>query len=297
MAAKKTAYDVLNSIILEAIESEERFSWSNPILYRSAHNVVSGTEYQGINRFLLNLACVMDGYEYPMFMTFKQAKEKGYQVKKGARVFPVFFSTVKEDKDKHGNVKLDGAGKPKTYWIFRYYRVFNIDDIDMPAEDRASIVKFDVVQVDTAPAAFEEQAEEIVRGYTGPAINHCAVPVACYVPSADEVRIPGKEGFRSVSEYYSTMFHELAHSTGHKDRLDRFKDDVVEHMRKESYAQEELIAEISAAHLCSIAGCIDDTIENSKAYLHNWAARIRDNSRFLPVAFAQAEKAVKMITG
>ena len=99
------------------------------------------------------------------------------------------------------------------------------------------------------------------------------------------------------AKYYATEFHELAHSTGHPKRLHRENFDSPVSFGSESYSKEELIAEMTAAMLCGIAGIEQNTLENSAAYLNTWIARLKSDSRLLVSAASQAQKAADFIQG
>jgi len=105
--------------------------------------------------------------------------------------------------------------------------------------------------------------------------------------------MPLPEQFQKREEYYSVLFHEMAHSTGHKSRLNR---DLTGNFGDRSYGREELIAEMAAAFLCGMAGIIDETIDNTAAYLESWRAIIKEDKKAVVMAAAAAQKAVDYIT-
>jgi antirestriction protein ArdC len=109
--------------------------------------------------------------------------------------------------------------------------------------------------------------------------------------------MPPRGLFHSSEEYYATEFHELAHSTGHAKRLHRENFDNPVSFGSESYSKEELIAEMTAAMLCGIAGIEQRILENSAAYLKTWIARLKSDSRLLVSAASQAQKAADFIQG
>jgi antirestriction protein ArdC len=120
---------------------------------------------------------------------------------------------------------------------------------------------------------------------------------AWYSPRNDVVGMPARGLFHSSEEYYATEFHELAHSTGHAKRLHRENFDNPVSFGSEPYSKEELIAEMTAAMLCGIAGIEQPILENSAAYLKTWIARLRSDSRLLVSAASQAQKAADFIQG
>jgi len=128
-----------------------------------------------------------------------------------------------------------------------------------------------------------------------PTIQHCEAR-AYYRHASDLVNMPKRETFAKVPEYYNTLFHELAHSTGHESRLDRlqkrqsnFGDTV--------YAREELIAEMTASFLCGQAGIERDTIDNSASYIANWLERLKNDRKLVVQAASAGNKAADYILG
>ena len=119
---------------------------------------------------------------------------------------------------------------------------------------------------------------------------------AFYRPSTDEVVLPIRKQFMSTAEYYSTVFHELTHSTGHASRLNRLTQAAF--FGSEDYSKEELVAEIGAAALVNHVGLeTSNSIRNSAAYIQNWLKVLRDDKRFIVSASGRAEKAVNLILG
>src|SRR5690606_28213492 len=113
----------------------------------------------------------------------------------------------------------------------------------------------------------------------------------------DKVNMPLRGSFKSPEEYFSTLFHELAHSTGHQSRLNRRGIGEQSWYGSESYSKEELVAELAASFLCAEAGIENRTFENSVGYLHGWLQQLKGNSKLLIEAAAQATKACDLILG
>jgi antirestriction protein ArdC len=139
-----------------------------------------------------------------------------------------------------------------------------------------------------------ETCEQIVTNMPNPPAFEQS-DKAWYSPSRDVVGMPARRLFHSSEEHYSTLFHELAHSTGHAKRLHRDDFDNPVSFGSESYSKEELIAEMTAAMLCGIAGIEQKILENSAAYLKTWIVRLRSDSRLLVSAASQAQKAADFI--
>jgi antirestriction protein ArdC len=120
---------------------------------------------------------------------------------------------------------------------------------------------------------------------------------AAYIPARDVVTMPSRTAFESQAEYYSTLFHELTHSTGHAKRLDREGFRSPQKFGSESYSREELIAEMGSAMLCGVAGIEQTTLANSAAYLKSWIARLKSDSKLVISAASAAQKAADYIRG
>jgi antirestriction protein ArdC len=173
----------------------------------------------------------------------------------------------------------------------RYYNVFNaeqVDGIEIP-----DAVKFE--PIDFKPI---EAAEQIAAGYRGgPIIGQDGGQQAFYRPVTDSVHMPKQTRFASVEEYYSTLFHELSHSTGHSSRLDRKLDTAPQPFGSADYGKEELVAEMSAAFICSYAGIQPTVIANQAAYLAGWLKQLKSDKKLVVSAAGQAQRAADWILG
>jgi antirestriction protein ArdC len=261
--------------------------WRNPILGRGAaghpRNFISGKPYRGVNVFLLAFAAWSKGYSSSCWLTFNQARAKGGSVKKGEKSCMVVFWKPYETTDKE-------TGEKVTIPVLRHFNVFNAEQCDG-------------IQVPDAPAfeplAFSpiDECEKIVKGYEqSPSIEHGGSQ-PYYSPSLDTVRLPEPTRFESCEEYYGTLFHELAHSTGHKSRLDRGQKANSAPFGSPDYGKEELIAEMAAAFLCGHAGISPVTIDNAAAYLAGWIKTLKGDHRLAISAAGAAQKAADWIRG
>ena len=124
---------------------------------------------------------------------------------------------------------------------------------------------------------------------------------ACYLPNLDRVDMPKAESFRSGQEYYSVLFHELTHSTGHRDRLNRKgvsgTDGEWSAFGSSPYAKEELVAEMGSAFLCGQVGIVDRTLENSASYISSWLEKLRNDKKLVVHAASAAQRASDFILG
>jgi antirestriction protein ArdC len=262
--------------------------WRSPILGRSKaghpKNLNTGKPYRGVNVFLLAFTAFAKGYGSSYWLTFNQAKERGGNVRKGEKSSLVVFWKQYETKDKQ-------TGDPIKVPVLRYYNVFNaeqIDGIEIP-----DAVKFE--PLDFHPI---EEAEKIAAGYLGgPTVTHDGGHQAFYRPATDTIHLPEKTRFASVTEYYSTLYHEQSHSTGHSTRLDRKLDTDPKPFGTPDYGKEELVAEMSAAFLCSYAGIHPTVIANQAAYLAGWLKQLKSDAKLVISAAGQAQRSADWIRG
>ena len=186
--------------------------WRSPILGRNSaghpRNHNTGKGYRGVNVFLLAFTAFARGYGSSYWLTFNQARERGGNVRKGEKSSLVVFWKQYETADKV-------TGDPVKIPVLRYYNVFNaeqIEGIEIPDAVKFTPIEFNPI----------ESAEAVAAKFVGgPVVNHDGGQQAFYRPSTDTVHMPLQTRFASVEEYYSTLFHELSHSTGHSSRLDR----------------------------------------------------------------------------
>lgn len=281
---KKTVIEIVNEKILEKLEkgiNPWRKTWkrlpdgnyiNRPI------NYYSGKPYNGINAVLL---------EPGQYLTFNQIKQLGGILKKGSEGQVVVYYKIDNKKN------IDSETEDKQTFILRYYLVFNLQDTENCRE-----IKGRKEQITLPEVATSKEIDAMVKEFcknTRLEIISSGSDKAFYQPTFHKIRIPNVSQFESLPDYYATLFHEMAHSTGHKDLLDRGLE-----TRKETdvYAKEELIAEITSAYMLNHLNIDnDDLLKNQVAYLKNWADHLKGNTsnRFIVNATKQAEKAFEFI--
>ena len=242
-------------------------------------NLVSKKEYRGINVFILS----MMGYASPYFVSFKQTQDLGGKVKAGEKGIPVIYWKWLDVKEKQSN----GTLKDKKIPFLRYYTVFNVEQtegIDMKKIPSLPVRQFNPIQ----------DAEKIIKEMQNtPTIQHKEAR-AYYSPSADYVNMPRKELFENEESYYSTMFHELGHSTGHESRLARSEIGLASFKVDHAYSKEELTAEMTAMFLCNHIG-MSATWNNNLAYIQHWLRSLKSDPKMLIQAAGRAQKAADYI--
>jgi antirestriction protein ArdC len=274
-----TVYDVITKRIVELLE-QGTIPWRKPWAGGGEpRNLTSGKAYRGINVFML----AASGYSSPYWLTFKQALAAGGCVRKGEHGTPVIFWKRAEEAE----TEEEEGGKYRGP-VCRYYSVFNVaqcDGIQAPTPE---------------PLNFEPIPEcvRIVSDWKQAPLIHHRGNRACYSPISDEVEMPSPGSFISPEAYYSTLFHELTHSTGHGSRLARKGVTEPTGYGTHEYSREELVAEMGAAFLCGATGIeLASTLENSSAYLASWIKALKGDARLVVTAGAQAQRAADHILG
>jgi antirestriction protein ArdC len=273
---KNPTYDRITDRITALLE-QGTVPWHKPWKARTGlpRNFVSKNPYRGINVFLL-LAMM---YESPFWLTFRQVSQLGGSVRKGEKACPVVFwkQTTGEDKK---------TGEEKKKYLLRFYHVFNVSQCD-GLKISAEPVQENVIA----------KPEDIVAQMPQPPILKHGMTHAYYSPKEDCVGLPPRERFEKTEDYYSTVFHEFVHSTGHEKRLKRSTLTEKSGFGSNPYCKEELIAEMGAAFLCGLAEIGERTIDNSAAYLKGWLEQLRNDKTLIVQAAAQAQKAADFILG
>ena len=230
-----------------------------------------------MNVFLL----ASQGYASPYWLTYKQALSIGGNVRKGEHGTPVTFWKI----GKYSKENEAGETENRKSILLRYYTVFNVLQCDgLPDFGTGASIN---------PIA---ECESVVKAMPN-APRIAASDAAWYRPSTNTVGIPPIDTFHGSAEYYSTLFHELAHSTGHASRVGREGIETLNSFGSESYSKEELVAELGAAMLCGVTGIGKSTLENSAAYIATWIKRLKDDSKLIISAASQAQKAADYILG
>ena len=246
-------------------------------------NLVSKKPYRGVNTFLLGC----QRFSSPFWLTYNQAKVLGGGVKKGEQGTPVIFWKV---GNKPGASDLDLKSGKGRYFLLRYYTSFNVsqcEGIEVPNTSEEKV--FNPIQ----------ECEKVVDGYSVSVLHdeRGYAGRACYVPSLDTVYMPKRESFDSSEEYYSVLYHEMTHSTGHVSRLGREGITNPSKFASHEYSFEELIAECGAAFLCGFTGIENKTLDNSAAYIQSWIAKLRNDPKWIVDAASKAARAVDLIRG
>jgi antirestriction protein ArdC len=269
---KMDMYQQVTNSIIEQLE-KGAIPWVKPWRADSSadRNLVSGKAYQGINRLLLGMSSMSQGFASPEWATYKQWNEKGAQVNKGEKATHIVFFKPMAGKKNAETGETEGG-----YCVIRGYAVFNATQTNYSAP----VSDVPATQFNPIPACEQFIAD------TGALISHGG-DAAFYAPSHDRIQLPNKSAFDCEGSYYATAFHELTHWTGSEKRLDR--DLSKGRFGNPAYAFEELVAEIGEAFLCA-----DYSIQGElrhAGYIANWLKACRDDSKAIFRASALAQKA------
>lgn len=277
---------------------------------------ISGRPYSASNAFLLQLLTQCKRWDVPVYMTFNQAHDFGASILKGQKSWPVIYWNL-SIKDENGRPvepkkykEMTEAQRAKCTVIpfLKYYRVFNVSQTNL-ADVKPELVaklkeQYAPVKMPDANGMYVNEAiDRMVQN------NEWVYPIhprksegAFYSPANDYIQVPLKEQFIKSQDadklylagqsYYSTMLHEMAHSTGHASRLNR-----IEKARfgDEKYAKEELVAEFTSALTGQSMGFRTEIADNNAAYLNSWVSVLKEEPRFVCSVLADVDKASKMI--
>ena len=277
---------------------------------------LSGRRYSGHNDFFLQLHTAINGYDAPVYATYKQIRDAGATVNKGEKAMPVIYWNISH-KDENGQKISDEAfdamtkaeqAKVKTIPIMMGYYVWNLQQTnfaEVKPEQYAKVTgQFKAPHVADTKGMYESKEFDamIDKQAWVCKIKNVEGAGASYSPSKDEITVPMKaqfkihdtpeEVYKDGMEYYSSIAHEMAHSTGVEKRLGR---DMEGHFGDPKYAKEELVAELTAAMVGNTMGFDKRILDNNAKYVDGWMDTLKKEPRFILSVMADVNKASKMI--
>lgn len=275
--------------VVKLLESGNISKWIRPwVQFGSPRNLGTGRKYSGLLNIMLLQQVAMDsGFKLPLWATYHQLQNMGANVLKGQRACRVVFwkeydhnveTAVEETPVQHSD---DAAiNTRRKHFFLQYFSVFNIEQTTLDA-DKISAKLGMVVREHTAIESLESFAakQEILIQHGG--------DTAFYTPSGDYIQMPVIGAFKSPEDYYSTLFHELVHSTGHPSRLNRIQTGM---FGTEAYAREELIAELGSLYLCAELG-LEGKLQHAQ-YLHSYLGFLKANTSEIFKVAGKAKEAV-----
>jgi antirestriction protein ArdC len=279
-------YQIITDRIIEEM-NKGVIPWQRPWhgAIDGAVSYETGRPYSFLNQFLLGRP--------GEWLTFNQIKKLGGKIKKGAKSGMVTFVKTYVKKGK-GEV-IDGEGaKDEMGFVLRYYNVFHIDDCEgIPTKIKKEREQSDMKPIELA----DKVANEYVDREDTLKLEVKLSNSAYYSPATDTVVVPQLDQYEVAEEFYSTLFHELVHSTGVSKRCDRGLNKVSS-KHSDEYSREELVAEMGSAMILNQLGIDNEkAFKNSVAYVQSWLRELKNDNRMIVWAASRAEKAVKYIRG
>ena len=268
----KKVQEIVTSKIIEALETGVA-PWRKTWKTARSKNLISGRPYSGANALLTHP--MVTGFKEPSFVTKNQIKQMGMKVKEGERYIPIIFYGTGKNKETE-----------KSFRFQRFYPVYNVEQIE----------GFEISeQKEDREECINKNAEEIIAEWSGKLPIRYGNHNPCYSPMVDTIFMPEIKSFESDAEYYSTIFHELSHATGHGSRLNR---ESVASLKRDShkYSEEELVAELGSAFLCHHTG-VEGVFDNQASYCQNWLYALKNDRSIILRAARQADKSFKLIIG
>ena len=331
VSAQESAMDLFAEMMIEKIESIQQ-DWKKPWFTEGTMQWprnLNGRHYNGMNSLMLIMHCEKQGYKYPVFCTFDRVSALNFSrtkdglkptvdeagnklpmvsIRKGERSFPVFLTTFtcvhaeNNSKIKYEDYKQLSEAQKAEYKVFpklTVYNVFNIDQTNMQ-EARPDMYEKCVEDmkgakpVSTAEQFHFEPMDKMIKE------NLWICPItpvhgdnAYYSISKNCIVVPEKKQFLSGESFYSNLFHEMAHSTGAEEHLNRLKPAS---FGSKEYAREELVAELTAAMTAQYYGMDKHIKDDSAAYLKSWLESLREDASFIKTVLLDVKRAAAMLT-
>ncbi len=281
---RQDVYSRITNKIIADLEAGVR-PWMKP--WNAAHAAgritrplrYNGIPYQGINIIALWMAASANGYSAPIWLTYKQARYLGGQVRRGEQGELVVYA----DTMIRTEANDQGEEVEQAIPFLKGYTVFNVEQIDnLPSQyyQLAEPVLDPVERLEFADTFFSTTGAEIRNGGNRP----------YYAVNQDYIQMPPFESFQDAESYYSTLAHETNHWTMHKSRLDR--DFGSKRWGDEGYAREELVAELGSAFLSADLGLTPEIRDDHSAYIDSWLKVLKQDNRAIFQAAAYAQRAV-----
>lgn len=314
------ALDLFAEMMIEKIESIGK-DWKKPWFTEGAlqwPRNLSGREYNGMNAFMLLLHCENEGYKIPRFCTFdcvQRLNEPGkngqelsrVSVLRGEKSFPVMLTTFTcihketQEKIKYDDYKKLSDNEKQQYNVYAKMKVFRVFNVAQTNLREARPELWEKLEQENARPKIED-GEHFSFAPVDAMIkdNLWICPIkplhqdsAYYSISKNEIVVPEKKQFKSGEAFYGTLFHEMTHSTGAKDVLDRIKPTA---FGSEEYAREELVAELGSALVAQRYGMTKHIKEDSCAYLKGWLSELKESPQYIKTTLLDVKRAASLIT-
>ena len=325
------AVDKFTQMMIDKLETIKASDWKQGWTNGSSATFgmpqnLTGRNYSGTNSFFLQMDTAMHGYNAPVYLTFHQAVEQNLHIKKGSESMPVLYWDLSiKDKDGHRvsredfrRMSQERQKEMEIHPFLKAFAVFNIDQTNLQEINKerydAILARFKGPQLRDEKGMYENPALDRLFQLSNPGIPKgqtawlCPIQTdkladgAFYSPSRDLVVVPMKAQFniskdkenifKDGMEYYSSALHEMSHSTGTKERLNR---EAGVRFGDAKYAKEELVAELTAAMVGNAMGFDKRILNNNAAYVEGWINALREDPKFIVSVMADVNKASNVI--
>lgn len=303
MSKNQEIYKNVTEKLIKTIETNKILPWQLPwdkIDLGNQKNYRTMREYNGVNAFITSYMQAVNGYSAPYWLTAKEIEAKKGKLKPNQEGTAIIFFKVIESDDQDEKLDDDGNIIINKIGIVKDYTIYNLDQTEG--------IEFEVPELPNKHN-HKEKLSNVINFVDKlkhiPRITNTDPNKAYYSVTDDFINMPKMSSFKKLQDYYSTLFHEITHSTGHRKRLDRFNNislaagetDLNRLSKDHKYAQEELVAEMGASFLCAKVGILSHTQDNSAAYLKHWLTAIKARPNMLISAAKYAEEAAKYVQG
>ena len=315
------AVEAFAAMIISRLEevkaSEWKKGWIGGNGYQGMPQNMNGRTYSGTNSLFLFMHTAMNNYAAPIYLTFLQKEKEGLRLNKGAKAMPVVYWdwNIKDAEGKkvsltdYRSMSKEEREHCEARPFLRSFRVYNIDQTNMKEVNKEKydklVAQFQSPKVADTQGMYKNAAlDRMFEHQEWLCKIHCDKPSAgaFFNPTHDFIVIPQKEQFKigktesdiykDGMEYYSTALHEMTHSTGTAERLNR---NMEGRYGDPKYAKEELVAELSAAMVGNTMGFDKRITDNSAAYIDSWLRTLREEPRFIMSVMADVNKASNLI--
>ncbi|MBO5612416.1 MAG: DUF1738 domain-containing protein [Prevotella sp.] len=314
------AIDKFAEMMISRMEEMKNGTWKKGWIGGKVYGLpqnISGRMYSYSNALFLNMDTAVKGYTTPIYLTFLQVQKEEARVKKGEESMPVIYwdLSIKTpegkniDRKKYENLSEEDKEKCLVIPFIKAYNVFNLDQTNLKEVNRDKydeiVAKFKNPISKDKTGMYENMALDRMfekQEWVCPIHFSNRVESPHYRTSTDEIFIPKKEQFnigrtkndiyKDGMEFYSTVLHEMAHSTGAENRLNR---NLKNKFNEPQYAKEELVAELTAANISNVLGFDKRILDNNAAYLDGWISVLKENPKFIVSVMADVNKASDMI--
>lgn len=318
----QAALDRFAEMMIERMEQMKTSDWKQGWIggangYAGLPQNVGGRNYSGSNSFFLQLQTAAKGYQLPVYLTFKQANNLKAHVLKGEKAFPVvYWDMMVKDKDgrkvssdEYRAMSKEEKTDLEVIPFIKAFPVYNLQQTNFaevqPERMQKLIEKFKVPELRDTQGMYAHSALDRMiqqQSWLCPIQADKLENGAYYSPSRDIVVLPMKAQFNTGStpdeiyrdgmEFYSTMLHEMTHSTITPERLNREMGGKFGDLK---YAKEELVAELTAAMISHSMGFDSKITDNSAAYLDSWIGVLKKEPKFIVSIMADVNKASDLI--